>query len=508
MFGCWQQAIKSILNKNMKEARKYMELAIEVMKKSIQEPRNDKSSPKVGAVLVKADGTVETAYRGELRQGDHAEFTLIERKNRDKILDGSILFATLEPCAPGARKPPKLSCSERIVNARIKKVFIGIEDPDPKVDRKGIKFLLDNGVEVEMFPPELQKIIREQNKQFIKEAEERAKSIVKEKDYTLTQKENIELSASIDDLSQNAIKNFISKAGLNVEINSDKFYRIFNQLGYLEFKNNTYYPTGIGLLLFGNRPQLKYPNALIRATFKTIGRNEDIETFEGPITALTKQAMNWYEEKIEYQLKRTTAERQKIPDYPLEVIREAISNAVVHRDYDIEGAPIYFEINDKMITVKSPGKPVEPIKLKDIQLLQAPSLSRNPKIMYAFDQLELVEQRGLGFNTIKQLPVKYNLPLPIITFDEPYLAFKFPRNYDVVKEITDISTIRELNKDELKGYEWIKLIGEVSKKEYAKHFDYDDKKAQRHLSKMKDLGLLGDNNTPKTSPNYKYVIKI
>jgi len=492
----------------MKEVRKYMELVIKVMKKSIQEPRNDKSSPKVGAVLLKPDGTVETAYRGELRQGDHAEFTLIERKNRDKILDGSILFATLEPCAPGARKPPKLSCSERIVNARIKKVFIGIEDPDPKVDRKGIQFLLDNGVEVEMFPPELQKIIREQNKQFIKEAEERAKSIVKEKEYTLTQKENIELSASIDDLSQDAIKNFISKAGLNVEINSDKFHRIFHQLGYLEFKNNTYYPTGIGLLLFGNRPQLKYPNALIRATFKTMGRNEYIETFEGPITTLTKQAMNWYEEKIEYQLKRTTAERQNIPDYPLEVIREAISNAVVHRDYDIEGAPIYFEINDKIITVKSPGKPVAPIKIKDIQSLQAPSLSRNPKIMYAFDQLELVEQRGLGFNTIKQLPVKYNLPLPIITFDEPYLTFKFPRNFDIVKEITDIPAIRELNKDELKGYEWIKLKGEVSKKEYANHFDYDDKKAQRHLSKMKNLALLGDNNAPKTSPNYKYVIKI
>jgi len=492
----------------MKEIRKYMDLAIEVMKKSIQEPRNDKSSPKVGAVLVKSDGTVETAYRGELRQGDHAEFTLIERKNRDKVLDGSILFATLEPCAPGARKAPKLSCSERIVNARIKKVWIGIEDPDPKVDRKGIKFLIDNGVEVEMFPPELQKIIRETNKQFIKEAEERAKNIVKEKDYTLTQKEKIELSARIDDLSQDAIEKFISKAKLNVKINSDKFYRVFNQLGYLEFKDNTYYPTGIGLLLFGKRPQLKYPNALIRATFKTIGRNEEIETFEGPITTLTKQAMNWYEEKIGYQLQRTTAERQRIPDYPSEVIREALSNAVVHRDYDIEGAPIYLEINDEIITVKSPGKPVEPIKLKDIQLLQASSLSRNPKIMYAFDQLELVEQRGLGFNTIKKLPIKYNLPLPIITFDEPYLTFKFPRNFDVVNNITNVPAIKDLNKDELKGYEWIKIKGEVSKKEYAKYFGYDDKKAQRHLSKMKDLGLLGDNNTPKTSPNYKYVIKI
>lgn len=103
--------------------RKYMELAIEVMNRSIQEPRQDKVSPRVGAVLIKPDGTEETAFRGELRHGDHAEFTLLERKNRSICLDGSTLFATLEPCAPGARKHPKLGCAKRIVNARINKVF-------------------------------------------------------------------------------------------------------------------------------------------------------------------------------------------------------------------------------------------------------------------------------------------------------------------------------------------------------------------------------------------------
>jgi ATP-dependent DNA helicase RecG len=97
--------------------RELMEMAIEVMKNSIQEPRKDKTSPKVGAVLLKHDGKIETAFRGELREGDHAEFTLIERKNRAELLDGGILFATLEPCAPGARKHPKLGCAERIVNA-------------------------------------------------------------------------------------------------------------------------------------------------------------------------------------------------------------------------------------------------------------------------------------------------------------------------------------------------------------------------------------------------------
>lgn len=239
--------------------RKYMEMAIQVMNKSIQEPRQDKVSPKVGTVLIKPDGTEETAFRGELRHGDHAEFTLLERKNRSNHLDGSILFATLEPCAPGARKHPKLGCAERIVNARIKKVWIGIEDPDPTVDRKGIKYLLDNGVEVEMFDADLQKQIRDANKQFIEEAEERAKMANDEKlPIVLSEKERTEPRAELDDLSKTHLDAFIKKAKLNVEWNKPKFYRILTQLGILELRGEKFLPTGLGLLLFGERPQLIY----------------------------------------------------------------------------------------------------------------------------------------------------------------------------------------------------------------------------------------------------------
>ncbi|HVE87267.1 MAG TPA: hypothetical protein VND93_30635, partial [Myxococcales bacterium] len=159
------------------EPRTLMERAIRAMERSISEPRDDhKASPKVGAVLRKPDGTIEESWRGELRQGDHAEFTLLERKNQSNRLDGSILFSTLEPCAPGARQHPKLSCAERIVLARIEEVWIGIEDPDPTVDRKGIKYLQDRGVKVHLFDRDLQEVIQTANKAFIEQAEERAEA--------------------------------------------------------------------------------------------------------------------------------------------------------------------------------------------------------------------------------------------------------------------------------------------------------------------------------------------
>lgn len=100
-------------------------MAIDVMNKSVNEPRPDgKVPPKVGAVLLFPDGRVETAYRGELRDGDHAEFTLLERKLANENLEGCTLFTTLEPCVK--RSPPKVPCCRRTTNARIKKVFVGI----------------------------------------------------------------------------------------------------------------------------------------------------------------------------------------------------------------------------------------------------------------------------------------------------------------------------------------------------------------------------------------------
>ena len=109
-----------------------------------------------------------------MAESDHAEYTLIERKCRDQNLTGAVLFATLEPCAPGARKSPKLSCAERITNARIAKVFYGIEDPDPTVSGKGCSHLKANGVEVALFDRDLQDEIRACNTEFLNAANERS----------------------------------------------------------------------------------------------------------------------------------------------------------------------------------------------------------------------------------------------------------------------------------------------------------------------------------------------
>ena len=489
------------MNQNMFELselqiREFMELSVEVMKSSIQEKRPDeKPSPFVGAVMVRKDLSVVTAYRGELREGDHAEFTLLERKCRTEKVEGNILFATLEPCAPGARHFPKLGCAERIVNARIAKVYIGIEDPDPTVCRKGIQHLLDNGVEVEMYPRDLQAVIEDCNKEFLSAAMERARLAEAEesKEVILSETEKIVEKTMLKDLSDDLVVKFMEKAQLG-DYHSQEGLRELLQLGLIDTKQNDkgetiYVPTGIGLLLFGKRPELVYNYAVIRATFKTEGKKEDIETINGPLVEQPGKIFKWYKDRIGRQIDRSEPGRKYLYDYPIEVINELVKNAILHRDYDIKGAPIYLEINDDAIIIKSPGYAVPPIKLGQIANFNAPSLSRNPKIMFVFDALDMAEQRGLGFMTVRELPEKHNIPLPLVSYEEPYLVFTLPRNAAAAIKVDE--SLAGLNDQDVIALDYIKTLGgKVTKAQFAKQFGLIDRTAERRLKHLVELGKL------------------
>lgn len=75
---------------------------------------------------------------------------------------------------------------------------------------------------------------------------------------------------------------------------------------------------------------------------------------------------------------------------------------------------------------------------------------------------------------------------------------------EAIKEIGG-KALSELTEAEINGYDWMKSIGEASTREYSTHFEIGYKTAQRHLSKMKKLGLISDNGESINSPNYKYV---
>ncbi|RKI39189.1 hypothetical protein D7Y27_22530 [Corallococcus sp. AB004] len=122
------------------------------MRQTLDEARKckpeDSTTPKppVAAMAVRDGKEIARAYRGELRAGDHAEFTLLEGKLQNANLAGATLYVTLEPCT--TRNHPKTPCAVRVIERRIARVVIAALDPNRNILGQGFLALQEAGIEL------------------------------------------------------------------------------------------------------------------------------------------------------------------------------------------------------------------------------------------------------------------------------------------------------------------------------------------------------------------------
>ena len=108
-----------------------------------------KPNPMVGCVIVKANEVIAEGHH--MKYGsNHAEINALEDLYKNNNISEAelrelTLYCTLEPCCHHGKTGP---CTDAIIKSGIKKVVIGIKDPNPKVSGSGIKQLEDNGIEV------------------------------------------------------------------------------------------------------------------------------------------------------------------------------------------------------------------------------------------------------------------------------------------------------------------------------------------------------------------------
>src|SRR6201993_4766542 len=121
--------------------KRYMRLALRLASKGLGPTR---PNPAVGAVLVR-DGMLLSTGWHRRAGGPHAEIEALSALPDLESAKGATLYVTLEPCSTHGRTPP---CTDAILAAKLQRVVIGSIDVNPKHQGRGVKQLVDAGVEV------------------------------------------------------------------------------------------------------------------------------------------------------------------------------------------------------------------------------------------------------------------------------------------------------------------------------------------------------------------------
>lgn len=296
---------------------------------------------------------------------------------------------------------------------------------------------------------------------------------------------------TIGDFSTEAQEELIDKAHLKFKLGSAEFNRYLLQLGLIKTntRNNGTKPTGLGLLLLGKDQQNIFTQARVQFYINQNGVEEAPKTFDGPVLLQPKKIQEYLENIYPKYISRKSLQRQEFYDVPFEVIRETINNAIAHRDYSIRGATVKIFIYDDRVEVLSPGKPIHPIE--KFNSFNVPPVSRNPKIAYLFNEIDVVEELGLGMKELRKLSQVQQLPKPSFRMDEQYFVTTIYTKVGAEPSSLDVQDkLKSLSANEKQGYDLIRVRGSITSSEYMSLLDVSERTARNHLRKMVDLDLL------------------
>jgi len=167
-----------------------------------------------------------------------------------------------------------------------------------------------------------------------------------------------------------------------------------------------------GVMFFSAHPERYFFQAITRCVqFKGTDKVFiiDDKTFNGPLLQQYNQAIAWLQSKLSVRyVMEGAGPRREIWEIPISVFKEAILNALSHRDYYEQGATICIEMYDDRVEISNPGG-LLPLVAKDFGHR---SLTRNPLVFSLFTRMHLVEHIGSGIMRMQKDMLEAQLPAP------------------------------------------------------------------------------------------------
>ena len=277
--------------------------------------------------------------------------------------------------------------------------------------------------------------------------------------------------------SKNQWNRFLRLSGISPDVEQNT---VLQSLGAIKIQENKPTFTNAGLLIFTDSPVAFLHQAYISCVAFRSPEKIDIvdrKDFQGDFFTNVESALSFIERHINVAAKIEDTIREDVWEVPKVALREAIVNAVVHRDYLETGARVVVEIFPDRIIVSNPGGLPKGMPAKDFGKY---SLARNAILANIMQRAGFIEKLGTGITRIKQEIEKAGLPEPI-----------FHYNYFFAVEFTRIEKIEKSS--EKSSEKILKIISDnkfISARELAQELDLSQRAIEKNLAFLKKEGKL------------------
>ena len=259
-----------------------------------------------------------------------------------------------------------------------------------------------------------------------------------------------------------------------------------------------------GVVFLGKNPSLRFPHCRI---LLDAYQGTEIDPRPWDQSTLSSSAWKVIDQVLEFVNKNTRhppriigIRRVALDEYPEKAVREAIVNAIAHRNYEDGSRQIIVSLFRDRIVVASPGLPPKPLTLAKLRKGNYIPCSRNPVIAQSLASIGFMEQRGSGFARMKAAMLDHGLDAPHIEIKDGYFLVTLPGPGDSLDRLrlpgksglTELSPSMEsqLSGRQKEIIKYALLNGSVSRNWCMKTFDIGHDVAYKDLSVLSFLGLL------------------
>lgn len=323
----------------------------------------------------------------------------------------------------------------------------------------------------------------------------------KEKDFEKRLVEDFSFELEFD---EQKLHNFLEKANMPLDLAPEQ---ALLELNCGKLVNGEFVINNSGLLFFAKKPQRMLPWVFIRCS-RLKGTNFiDKQKIAGNLCGMVDEAMVFVKRNTCVAAKFDGFKRIDIEEYPYTAIREAIVNAVCHRDYCIENN-VFVNIFDDRVEIISPGPIPNNLTVEEIR---GKSIPRNMVILELFERLgsDYVERTGTGFNRMDELMLEHGLNKPKYEANQAFVEVTFygpgEKILDLVKPSNEID-LKELglNERQIKALNYLQEKHMLTRKGYERIFSVSKVTAFRDIEELIEKDFV---KVEGKGPAAKYYLK-